>query len=133
MALVTNRRRLTIEGEELNRATVNVALAEISNRLNKLEGRAGAGDRVAPLSIVVGDETLLQLNSRYNLCLYGDDDTKIAVANGAHRVAGQWIADAQVATIFEMDGGTALRYYRNTGLIIGSGYTPTQQGTLTPV
>jgi hypothetical protein len=130
--MAENRRRLAIEGKDLTKAAVNNALAEISTRLNKLEGRAGAGDRVAPLNINVGDETLLRLNSRLNLCVYGDDDTKVALANGAHRVAGQWFADATVATIWEMDGGTALRYYRNTGLVIGSGFTPTQQGTLTP-
>jgi hypothetical protein len=130
--MAENRRRLAIEGKDLTKAAVNNALAEISTRLNKLEGRAGAGDRVAPLNINVGDETLLRLNSRLNLCVYGDDDTKVALANGAHRVAGQWFADATVATIWEMDGGTALRYYRNTGLTIGSGFTPTQQGTLTP-
>jgi len=132
MATVTNRRRLQLEGGDLNKATINVALAEISTRLNKLEGRAGSGDRVAPLNITAGDETLLRLNSRFNFCLYGDDDTKIAIANGAHRDGTQWVADATVATIWEMDGGTALRYYRNTGLVIGSGFTPTQQGTLTP-
>jgi hypothetical protein len=130
--MAENRRRLAIEGKDLTKAAVNNALAEISTRLNKLEGRAGAGDRVAPLNINVEDETLLRLNSKFNLCLYGDDDTKIALANGAHRVDGQWYADATVATIWEMDGGTALRYYRNTGLKIGSGFTPTQQGTLTP-
>jgi hypothetical protein len=129
---VTNRRRTTIEGKDLTKANINVALAEISNRLDKLAGRGGSEDRSAPLNIPITDETLLRLNNKFNLCLYGDDDTKIALANGAHRVAGQWYADATVATIWEMDGGTALRYYRNTGLTIGSGFTPTQQGTLTP-
>ena len=130
--MAENRRRLQIEGVELTKASVNVALAEISKRLDKLSGRAGSEDRVAPLNIVAEDETLLRLNEKFNLCLYGTDDTKIALANGAHRVAGQWIADATVATILEFDGGTAIRYYRNTSLVIGSGFTPTQQGVLTP-
>ena len=53
----------------------------------------------------------------------------INVAAGAHsNAAGNWIADSTTATIRSNEASGAIGYYLNTGLTIGSTFTPTELG-----
>jgi hypothetical protein len=125
------RSKLHVEGE-LNKAGLNVILAKISERLDRLEGTSETTLRVQPLSIDLGAKGATLLAGGFTLNTYGDDLEKSALARGAHvDEAGQWVADQTTAIILEFNGTGNLTVYVNSGLTAGAPFTPTSDTVIT--
>lgn len=125
------RSKLHVEGE-LNKATINIELAKISERLDRLEGTSETTFRVQPLSIDLGVIGATLLAGGFSLNTYGADLEKSALARGSHvDELGQWIADQTTSIILEFNGAGNLTVYVNSGLTPGAGFTPTSDTVIT--
>lgn len=126
---MSKRNRLVIEGE-VSRATLQVVLDKVSERLDRLEGRSGGVTLEETLTIVGTQGTLFRVGN-FTINRYGADLEKYALASGARMdSAGQWIALQTKATIQEMDTTQNIKYYYNTGLTPEKPYTPTLELTV---
>ena len=123
--------KLHLEGE-LNKASINVILAQISTRLDRLEGKTETTYRTKPLSVDLGGKGWAWMGAGLSLNRYGDDLEKSALARGAHiDENGQWVADSTTAIILEFNGSGNVTVYVNSGLTFGVPFTPTSDTVIT--
>jgi len=121
--------RVQVEGK-FTQAAVNNALAKLSERLDRLEGKTETTRRTLPLTIEAGKGKNFQVGGFY-LSRYGDDLEKSALARGAYvDSAGQWVADSTSAVILEFTSG-GLLVYVNASLTPGVPFEPTLDTTIT--
>lgn len=121
--------RIQVEGKFTQQA-VNQALQQISDRLDRLEGKTGPTTRRQPLMIHFVDaeghphgRAFEAANLTFNR--YGADFEKSAIAHGAYvNTEGQWIAITSDAIIIEFVGDE-LNGYADTGLTPGAPFDPT--------
>jgi len=123
--------RVMVEGE-FSKASVNLALARLSERLDRVEGKTETTNRTEPLSVDILGKGLQLTAGGFSLNRYGDDLEKSALARGAHvDELGQWVADATTATILEFNGSGGVIIYVNSGLTKNVPFTPTLDTTIT--
>lgn len=121
--------RIQIEGKFTQQA-VNQALQEISDRLDRLEGKTGVTKRREPLIIQYVDPQGHPHGRAFEAAgltfnRYGLDFEKSAIARGAYvNDEGQWVAMTATAIIVEFVGDE-LNGYADTGLTPGVPFEPT--------
>jgi hypothetical protein len=126
---MSKRGILQLQGEGVSKQELNVILAQMSERLNQLEGKSGAVPRTDPLHITGGRGANFRVGN-YAINRYGDDLEKVGLATGAYLdPSGTWYATQTVASIMEMDNTKNFKFYWDDGLTPGKPFVPTLEFT----
>lgn len=123
---MSKRNRLVIEGE-VSKATLQVLLDKISERLDSLEGRSGPTTLIDTLTLSQRKRGMIFRAGFFTINQRGIDLQSISLGFGAFLTEdGQWVALQPVATIQDFDNiSQTVKYFYNTGLTPGVSYTPT--------
>lgn len=133
--MATGDNRKTIQIAALDLQKVNTALAQLSDWVQRLEGRSGGIKLRDSIYVSSEKQTIIDIDSaqagKACIVMYGTENATLALAKGARKEDnGEWIATDTSAVIFALDRTGVATLYANTGLTIGQAFTPTSSATL---